>query len=76
MKKQNNIKAAEELREEYDISKMPGVVRGKYAREYKKGTNVITLAPDVAKAFKSEKEVNEALRMLMSIAKSSSRRAS
>lgn len=76
MKKTNKPEANDELREEYDISKMQGVVRGKYTEQYKEGSNIVMLAPDVAKAFKNEKEVNEALRLLMNIAKSSSRRAS
>ena len=47
------------MREEYDFS---GGVRGKYAHSYARGSNVVVLEPDVAKAFKSPKAVNRALR--------------
>ncbi|MHB1455971.1 MAG: hypothetical protein ACYC0V_03545 [Armatimonadota bacterium] len=66
----------DDLRQEYDPSKMTGLVRGKYADRYKAGTNVVMLAPDVAEAFPDEESVNEALRLLMKLAKSTSRRVS
>ena len=34
--------------QEYDFSR---AVRGKYARRYAQGTNVVVLEPDVAKGF-------------------------
>ena len=49
----------DEMRPEYDFS---GGVRGKYAADFAHGTNDVVLAPDVAKAFKTSKAVNEALR--------------
>ncbi len=52
--------------DEYDFSKG---VRGKYARRYAEGTNVVVLAPDVAAVFPDAKSVNEALRMLVQIAR-------
>ena len=75
MKKTDKSETNDELRAEYDLSSMEGTVRGKYARRYKEGSNVIVLAPDVAEAFPNAEAVNEALRLLMNIAKSSSRRA-
>ena len=48
-----------EMRKEYDFA---GGVRGKYAARYAKGSNVVVLAPDVAEAFRTAEEVNEALR--------------
>jgi hypothetical protein len=66
----------DDMREEYDVSKMAGVVRGKYADRYKEGTNIIKLDPDVAQAFPSEKSVNDALRLLVSTAKSATKRTS
>lgn len=36
-------------------------------KEYKKGTNLVLLSPDVAKAFPDDDSVNEALRGLMKI---------
>jgi hypothetical protein len=55
----------DDLRDEYDFSQMTGGVRGKYAAQYRKGTNVVLLAPDVAAAFPTEQAVNEALRKLI-----------
>ncbi|MBI2842033.1 MAG: hypothetical protein HYX78_01390 [Armatimonadetes bacterium] len=66
----------DELRTEYDVSRMKGVVRGKYAEEYAEGTNLVLLAPDVAEAFPTEESVNEALRLLMKVAESARKRAS
>ncbi len=42
--------------------------RGKYARQYAAGTNLVVLAPDVAKIYKDTDTVNEALRALVKIA--------
>jgi hypothetical protein len=53
------------MREEYDFS---GGVRGKYAKRYAKGSNVVILDPDVAKVFSSSSSVNDALRSLVEIA--------
>ncbi len=58
--------------EGYDFSKG---VRGKYARLYAKGTNVVVLDPDVAKVFPSSEAVNDALRALAEIARRKARRA-
>lgn len=71
MKKTSDPQPSDELRAEYDLAAMTGLVRGKYAKRYKEGSNVIVLAPDVAAAFPNEKAVNEALRLLMNVAKSS-----
>ena len=69
MKKVNNKKSADDLRPEYDFSKLKGGVRGKYAKRFQKGTNLILLSPDVAKYFPDEQSVNAALRSLVGIAK-------
>lgn len=55
----------DELRPEYDLSKLKNKVRGKYAERYAQGTNVVLLAPDVAEAFPDSDSVNKALRLLM-----------
>ena len=47
------------MRAEYDFS---GAVRGKYAKLFAAGSNVVVLEPDVAKAFPTAKAVNAALR--------------
>lgn len=55
----------DELRPEYDLSKLKGRVRGKYAARYNEGTNLILLDDDVAGAFPNSQAVNEALRSLL-----------
>jgi hypothetical protein len=63
----------DELRPEYtfDYSK---AVRGKYYRRLvKEGANVVVLEPDVAKAFRDSEAVNDALRALLAVARSSRR---
>jgi uncharacterized protein len=50
------------MRDEYDFSRGR---RGKYARRYAEGTNVVVLEPDVAKAFPNSKKVNASLRKLI-----------
>jgi hypothetical protein len=54
------------MESEYDF--LAGV-RGKYARRYTQGTNVVVLEPDVAKAFPNAEAVNSSLRALASIIK-------
>jgi hypothetical protein len=68
MKMESNRELEDELRPEYDFSKMKGGVRGKYVERYRTGTNIVLLDPDVAKAFPTSDLVNEALRLLMQIA--------
>ena len=58
-------KTTDDLEPEYDFSAMKGGVRGKYAEEYRRGTNLVRLDPDVAKAFGTDKSVNDALRALL-----------
>ena len=60
----------DELRPEYDLSELlEGGVRGKYADRYTEGTNLVLLAPDVAAVFPDESAVNEALRLVMQLAR-------
>ena len=70
MKKKSMTEMNDELRPEYDLRKLlkPGV-RGKYAERYRAGTNLVLLEPDVARVFPSEKAVNEALRLVIQLAK-------
>lgn len=51
-------------------------VRGKYAKRYAEGTNVVVLDPDVAAVFPDAQTVNEALRVLVRIAQHNGRAAS
>ena len=52
-------------RAEYYFSKG---VRGKYARQFKQGTNIIMLAPEIAELFPDSAAVNDALEALVRIA--------
>ncbi|MBI4792929.1 MAG: hypothetical protein HY789_09460 [Deltaproteobacteria bacterium] len=55
-----------DMLEEYDFSKG---IRGKYAKRYAAGTNVVVIDPDVAHFFPDHDSVNEALRSLLPIMK-------
>jgi hypothetical protein len=69
MKKKNKKELDDDLRTEYDLSKLKGGVRGKYAKRFQKGVNLVLLSPDVAKYFPNDQAVNSALRSLVDIAK-------
>ena len=60
----------DESRPEYDetlqrITELKDGIRGKYAKQYAAGTNIVRLEPDVAAAFPTEEAVNEALRSVL-----------
>ena len=67
MSPKNNLEPEDEMRAEYDFS---GGVRGKFYKEYMKGTNVVLLDADVAEVFRDSETVNQALRTLITIANS------
>lgn len=70
MKKDTDREMDDELRPEYDLTQlMKGGVRGKFAERYRAGTNLALLAPDVARAFPNEEAVNEALRLVIQLAR-------
>jgi len=56
-----------ELRDEYDLSTMRVVAKGRYAPHRRVGKNVVLLAEDVAEAFPTDEAVNEALRLVLRI---------
>jgi uncharacterized DUF497 family protein len=62
MKRSSNKSARKPMRNEYDFSQGE---RGKYARRYAQGTNVVVLEPDVAKVFSNSKSVNASLRKII-----------
>jgi hypothetical protein len=59
-KKKTNSELEDEMRPEYDLSKMRIVGRGIYRERYRSGTNLVMLEPDVRKAFPDDESVNEA----------------
>jgi hypothetical protein len=60
--RKKNVEEPDPLDREIDFT---GGVRGKYAKRYAEGTNIVLLEPDVAKAFKTSTAVNTALRKLI-----------
>jgi hypothetical protein len=76
MKKRSD-KLSDELRPEYDLRQLlKGAVRGKQAKQYHAGTNLVLLDPDVRKVFRSERAVNDALRLVIQLRKVGSAGAS
>jgi len=59
-------KLKDTMRPEYD---MRGAVRGKYVDRFPQDVVIVTVAPDVAAAFPDADAVNEALRMLLTVAR-------
>jgi hypothetical protein len=60
----------DELRPEYDLGQLlKGGLQGEYAKRYHAGTNLVLLDPDVRKAFRSERAVNVALRLVIELSK-------
>ena len=62
-----------DLMEEYDFSKG---IRGKYAKRYSEGTNVVIIDPDISEFFPDHVAVNNALRSLINIIKNREKRTS
>ena len=70
MKTKSKGEKADDLRPEYDLKELlKGGVQGKYADRYREGTNLVPLAPDVARAFPTEEAVNEALGLVIQLKK-------
>lgn len=63
----------QDLRPEYKRSDFGRLVRGKYAAEASRRTNVVLLDPEVAEAFPDDAAVNRALRCLMTEPETASR---
>jgi hypothetical protein len=55
-----------EMRPEYDFTR---AVRGNYCDRYRSSSNIVVLDPDVAAAFPNAASVNDALRMLVTVAR-------
>lgn len=66
-------KAKDEIRPEYRREDLGKGVRGKYLARVSKGTNLVLLNEDVAKAFPTTEAVNEALTGLLALAQQSAR---
>ena len=68
MKKVSAKKRDDDLRPEYDLSKLKGGVRGKYYRQAAAGTNLMLIEPDLVEVFGDAESVNRALRLLVDTA--------
>lgn len=64
MKRASGNRQADELRPEYDLSKLKGGVRGEYYQRALAGTNLVLIEPELAEVFPDTKSVNRALRLL------------
>jgi hypothetical protein len=73
MKNKPNKRNSDDLRSEYDFD-YSKAVRGKYYRRLlEEGSNVIVLDPDIAGAFRDSASVNQALRSLLELTRSTKR---
>ena len=61
--KKASARSGDDLRKEYDFSRMEGI-RGKYYTRATAGTNLVLIEPDLASLFPDSGAVNRALRML------------
>ena len=68
MRKASTSAMKDDLRPEYDLTKLKGGVRGKYYERARAGTNLVLVDPDLAKAFPDADSVNRALRALLDAA--------
>jgi len=72
---EKNISERDEMLPEYDLDQLPIIARGpghEHRADLQRMTR-ISLAPDVARAFPDEEAVNQALRLLMRVAKAQHR---
>lgn len=76
MSQEINTSFEDDLRDEYDETLLKNGVRGKYVQRLAAGSNIVRLDPDVAAAFPNEEAVNEALRLLLQVARSTLQKAS
>ncbi len=69
-KSKANPTTDDDLRVEYSREDFGDMVRGKYAKRCKDASNVVVLDPEVQKAFPNTQAVNDALRGLLELARS------
>jgi len=58
-----------ELRDEYDLSEMKVVEKGRYTPHRRAGKNIVLLDSDITEFFPTDESVNEALRLIVQIAR-------
>jgi len=69
--KKGEGKKKPDMLDEYDFSNGE---RGKYAKRYAEGSNVVVLSPEIARFFPDSKSVNDALRVLVDLARKSAKK--
>ncbi|HJQ24308.1 MAG TPA: hypothetical protein VKA60_10370 [Blastocatellia bacterium] len=62
----------DEMRDDYSFLDWSKAERGKYAKRYAEGTNVVLIAPDVLDVFPDAESINRALRALADLIRASS----
>ena len=72
MKQESAARRGDDMRKEYDLSKLEGGVRGKYYRRATAGTNLVLIDPDLTNMFPDSEAVNRALRVLAEAAQTAS----
>jgi len=66
--KRTELSEVDTLRPEYSRSDLGKGVRGKFLKDYRAGTNLVLLSPEVAAVFPDDAAVNEALLSLVKVA--------
>ena len=64
------MKKVDEMRAEYRREDLGKGVRGKHYEEFKKGSNLVLLTPELSKIFPTNEAVNMALSSLVGVARS------
>ena len=68
--KQSAKSTTDDHRPEYDMkSLLKGAVRGKYAKAAQAGTNLVLIDPEIHRHFRTDEEVNTALRLVLELRK-------
>lgn len=62
--KKASAKKDNDLRPEYNLSKLKGGVRGKYYKKATAGTNLVLIEPELTEVFPDTESVNRALKLL------------
>ena len=67
--RKRTVRRVDDLRPEYELASLTGRVQGKYYERARAGTNLVLLEPEIAEAFPNSRAVNEALGLLLRVAR-------
>lgn len=73
--RKRTARTVDELRPEYDLPSLTGRVQGKYYERARAGSHLVLLEPEIAEASPDSKSVNEALGLLLRVARTGRLRA-